>query len=101
MTEQTGTQWVEPDKSDDFYEQEETDRARRRWIEQYFSDDVLVPSARGGLERLDDPPGYYSNGVQETGFRSCLSCAAPVYVYEFNDVDQLNIHRAFHDKLGW
>lgn len=93
------TTWTPQDKKDPLYDEYEEERDKQRWIEQYFFE-LMVPSARGGLERVDDPPSYYSNGVRTDGFRDCKECFAAVRVDGFYDTDQLSGHRAFHDSLG-
>lgn len=96
----TSTVWADPETNDPFYDEYETERAKDRWIDQHFGP-LEVPSARGGLETMHEPRELYSNGGPEQGFRSCKSCGASIQVDEFYDVMQLNVHRSFHDKLGF
>lgn len=94
------TAWKPQDPKDPFYDEYQEERDKQHWIEQHF-DVLMVPSARGGLERVDDPPSYYSGGAVRTdGFRDCKECFAAVRVDGFYDIDQLSGHREFHDNLG-
>lgn len=85
---------------DPYQDTDADNRERKFWMEKYFGE-YQSPSARGGFEELNDPPGYYNNRPDGPGCRSCLTCSALVYGYDFYDVEYLNVHRAFHDKLGF
>ena len=92
------TVWEPQNKNDPWYDEDQEERDKLAWIEKYY-DDLMVPSARGGLERVDEAPSYY-NGTRTDGFRDCKTCFAAVRMDGFYDVDQLNGHRAFHDRTG-
>lgn len=85
---------------DPFEDTDEKERACVSWMEEHFGE-YQSPSARGGFETLNDPPDYYNSRSDDPGCRSCLMCGALVYGRSFYDVEQLNIHRAFHDRLGF
>ena len=93
------TIWEPHDKTDMCYDEDQEERDKLAWIEKYYGE-LMVPSARGGLEEVHEAPGYYSGGTRADGFRHCSSCFASVMVDGFYDVDRLSAHRAFHDRTG-
>lgn len=60
------------------------------WFKEHYE-----PSAKGGWSNDEDDYVH-----RRLGLRVCRTCGATVMPYGADDVEELNLHRRWHDKIG-